>query len=107
MSYLCLKPINSQVSYPALSTEPTDAHATLGSVILSESMQLSIDDSIMLTTFTAYLKTKDYKIPVRVFKNSGSQRTFIFRSIADRLNATVIHDNVNLTIRGFNSNNNF
>ena len=106
MSYLCLNPINLQVSQ-ASSTEPADAHATLGSVILSESMQSSINDPILLPTFTAYLKTKDCKIPVRVFKDSGSQRTFICKSIADRLNATVIHDNVNLTIRGFNSNNNF
>ena len=59
----------------------------------------------ILPTFTGEVRIGggDY-VPIRIFKDGGSQNTFISTSVAEYLNLPVKRDNLPLEIRGFNSN---
>lgn len=59
-------------------------------------------DNVVLPTFTAHIATPE-KIEVRVFKDSGSQRTFIRKDIVNKLAIPLSPRNLYLTIHGFNS----
>ena len=114
MSYLCLKPKKAHTGIHATVTDlehhtgedrDNEVHAdTDNNLLLVEVAHSSINEPVILPTFTLPAIASNFEMPVRVFKDSGSQRTFVCESIVDRLKCEVLNDDVPLNIQGFNSN---
>lgn len=71
-----------------------------------ETSQSVCADNIVLPTFSAEIINSNSKIPVRIFKDSGSQRTFIRNDVFNKLKSPVIRESLSLTVHGFNSSKN-
>ena len=120
MSYLCLRNTDgSNQRYPT-NANPNNRNVCSGNVATLETIstdatcaeteKVSVSfstggNSIMLPTFTADVHGPLRKSQVRVFKDGGCQRTFIKRSLADKLDLPILENNVKITIDGFNSAN--
>ena len=102
MSYLCLKSMKMQNEAQSNTIE-IQKDETTNNILLVEVAQSSLNAPVILPTFTTFLNSKYGRIPVRVFKDSGSQRTFVCQSIVDHINAPIINEHVSLKIQGFNS----
>ena len=107
MSYLCMKPKPTtnvkSVSIDDGEGESEEVVEVNNSVLCVEASHISSKSSTVLPTFTATLKGEQFDLPVRIFKDSGCQKTFICASIASTLNLPVVQTNFPLTIHGFNS----
>ena len=86
LTFLCLK---NEISSSATNSK-------LSSVHFNSTVKY---DSIMLPTFTVNVNDER----VRVLKDSGSQRNFITKILAERLKLEVVKPNFEITISGFNS----
>ena len=65
----------------------------------------AVKDSQILPTFTAQVKLDNKNVvPLRAFKDGGSQASFICRSVADYHRFPIVRDHVQITVRGFNTN---
>ena len=107
MSYLCLKSFNknntSTHTIGVVEDPDNFNNETSSFVLLSENYEMRSSDNIILPTFVANLKVNGSFIPVRIFKDGGSQRTFICDSLNSYINAPIVNKNIPLTIQGFNS----
>ena len=104
MSYLCLKSDKSQTRAQLTIVEQSNEYEeTANNSLMVEMAHSSLNTPVILPTFTTHITTENNRIPVRVFKDSGSQRTFVCESIAEHLSAPIIGDNIHLKIQGFNS----
>ena len=113
MSYLCLsgndssprrgKPSKGDFTNNNNSSKSSTNVSSVGVDFSVEMATSTIDNPVILPTFTARVHGAHGEISkVRVFKDGGSQKSFITRSLADKHNFEVLHDNVKLTINGFN-----
>ena len=116
MSFLCLKsdsryknPTNSKVNSVEVEKEPEDVTNELSLINVSKeevdtivSYSTDYKDDILLETFTADLVgTNSEVVQVRVFRDSGSQRSFIIHHLASALCCDIIEENIPLNIKGF------
>ena len=102
MSYLCLKPRSKNENKNSPDVQPGRV-STQNNLSITEAAPISGGGSMILPTFSANILGKDFELPVRIFKDSGCQHTFICESLAEFLNLPVINGNLSLTIKGFNS----
>ena len=108
MSHLCMKnasnnskPVNSQT---ATQNDVETADNVSSNNLSMEVLNTCSDSSIILPTFSASIvDDSGMRVPVRVFKDGGCQRSFICRSLADSLDLKTINPKLNLKINGFNS----
>ena len=115
MSYLCMKSSatmnkSSRVSthsaavFDSSDNEHNDhEHTNSHNVILAENYGLTAAETIVLPTFVAKIKYNGGYLPVRIFKDGGSQRTFLCDSINEVVNAPIVDEHIPLTVQGFNS----
>ena len=115
MSYLCLKSSggvnkfhktssHSAAVSNAFDDENGDSeHTSVHNVLLAENYGLTASETIVLPTFVAKLKYDGGYLPVRIFKDGGSQRTFICESINNLIDAPIVDKHIPLTVQGFNS----
>ena len=101
MSYLCLK-MGSKVS-PDDSIAHYGIMDTTSSLLVIESSQVAINNSMILPTLTAQICNEKSTYKVRAFKDSGSQQTFIDSAVVENLNLPIIEKNILLNVHGFNS----
>ena len=101
MSYLCLK--NGSKVSPNDSTAHSGIMDTTSSLLVIESSQVAVNNSMILPTLTAQICSENYTYNVRAFKDSGSQQTFIDSAVAENLNLPIIENNILLNVHGFNS----
>ena len=111
MSYLCLKSAiarkPSESSPDSRSVISKVSRETTNNLSLIESTELSAKNAMFLPTFSADLLTDDQNyFPVRVFKDSGCQSTFICSALAERMQLPIMEENIPLTVHGFNSSKN-
>ena len=101
-TFLCFKDAKKPGNTTANEVSVEDDEASISSCIATYT--ISAENSVILPTFTAHVKTDDDSFaPLRIFKDGGSQRSFIDRSLADFYGFPVVKDNVLMTVRGFNS----
>ena len=114
MSFLCLKPksLNNNTATCRVEKEQNEESGDDNDdVINNESHLLVVEASHMsnatttmvLPTFTAHLKSEKFDLPVRCFKDSGCQQTFICDTIASILDLPIVKSQVPLKVHGFNS----
>ena len=106
MTYLCWKTKNSNTVANAATTGPVNIneHDNVAQSCIA-SYHSAGGSALVLPTFTGFMQVgaeNDYA-PIRVFKDGGSQSSFICRSVADTYNLPVVKDNVPLNVHGFNS----
>ena len=112
MTYLCSKsPDSSGGSGASFSRNNHQGGApkphskevsTVGAGSVVEVAFSTADSSIILPTFTGVLQSSSGEYEVRVFRDGGSQRTFVERSLATKLNLDIISESVPMSIHGFN-----
>ena len=111
MTYLCLKPQTHASSHSNVCTSPENSLMTnrevYNNISIVEAAQITSSDAMILPTFTAQLMVQsDTEVPVRIFKDSGCQQTFVGSALAELLHLPVITQNIPLVIHGFNSSKN-
>ena len=105
MSYLCLKaPAPSQTAHQGFN--PRQFSEVGNNFSCVEVSSMCTNDPMLLPTLTGYIGHEEGKVPIRIFKDGGCQKTFICSKLANSLNLPVIEENLPITIRGFNSNKN-
>ena len=110
MSYLCLKsskPQNASNIMTDFLELDNESNVMTNNLSFIEASQLSANNTMILPTFTAGLITEDQSnYPVRIFKDSGCQLTFVCSALAESMQLPIINDKVPLTIHGFNASKN-
>ena len=110
MSYLCLKnsdfdnrrDFSTRGERNNPMSNPTSAATSISNIGVEASFSTA-ETPVILPTFTAEINGPSGFSQVRVFKDGGCQRTFIDKSLANKLDLEVIRDNVSITIEGFNN----
>lgn len=109
MSYLCLKmhDENNDHRFDGRYNKgsiPTSNHLATAGVLEPVEVCLSTSqDSIILPTFTATIPTAKGPYMVRIFKDSGSQRTFINQNLIEKLDLKIIDRAIPFNIDGINT----
>ena len=110
MSHLCLKsssnnngkknevPNKTQIN---TVTQNQNEEVTVASQSTINIFNSTTSEDIALPTFTAQLVSKHCNANIRVFKDGGSQKNFICKKLASKLNLPVIEKDKSITIRGF------
>ena len=112
MTYLCLsnsKPnatrdrhgttVNTVESKSESNSDAEETYSTQAIVEISHSTGA---DNIALPTFTADLIGENTETSVRIFKDTGAQRNFITKDLAQKMKFPVLCANKNFNIKGFN-----
>ena len=104
-SFLCLTPrSDNRTEANAIEIENTSDNDLQVHSTCTATFQTYSSGQLILPTFTAHCKINDENyIPLRVFKDGGSQASFLSTDIADMYKLPVVANNVPLNIRGFNS----
>jgi len=101
MSYLCDK-VHAQTTANTVDVSE-DAEVT-SSLSVVETLQSYDDDSVILPTLTTELVSPSKpNVLIHIFKDGGSQKNFITKSLAYDLNLVRVKTNISLHINGFNS----
>ena len=102
--FLCLKGGKNENRTAANATDLTNSEENNSGMTCTATYQTHATSSLILPTFTAQLEIgKNNYVPIRVFKDGGSQTSFLSSSISDMYSLPIVKDNVPLVIRGFNS----
>ena len=107
MTYLCWKSKNGDTVANAATTghHSGDGHDNVAQSCIA-SYHSAAGSALVLPTFTGLMKigtNNNEYAPIRIFKDGGSQSSFLCRSVAETYNLPVVKDNVPLNVHGFNS----
>ena len=113
MSYLCLKNSEKPTKEQTKQRKTDDSGNKSGKNENTSASSASVEYAVELTTassgnptilptFTANVRGQNDSCKLRIFKDSGSQKSFVSKEIADKLNFEIVHDDVILTVNGIN-----
>jgi len=92
---LCNAAVKSKGRDPLKSTTK---NIVSGTTWTSDVNSVKVDTCVAIPTFTGLVENET----VRVLRDSGCQTSLILENVANRHNLTVVTNNVNVTINGFN-----